>query len=164
MGRFTPCDNMLAVPCFRRSEVHHFMHFLSANLRELSNEDRVALSRLIVELLDRWRVEGSDQVAMLGLPADTAPRVLRRYHENTPLPNSPDVNERIDHLLGIADALRTSNPCSATADVIWLHSVNHRFDNRTPIEAMIRDGLGGLLAVRTHLDCAYDWHLSGSRY
>jgi hypothetical protein len=140
------------------------MHFLSANLRELDNDDRVALSRLIVELLDRWRVEGADQVALLGLPADTAPRVLRRYHENTPLPNSPEINERIDHLLGIADALRTSNPCSATADVIWLHSVNHRFDNRTPIEAMIRDGLGGLLAVRTHLDCAYDWHLSGSRY
>lgn len=140
------------------------MHFLSANLRELGNDDRVALSRLIVELLDRWRVEGSDQVSLLGLPPDTAPRVLRRYHENTPLPNVPEVNERIDHLLGIADALRTSNPCSATADVIWLHSVNHRFDNRTPIEAMIRDGLGGLLAVRTHLDCAYDWHLSGSRY
>ena len=140
------------------------MHFLSANLRELSNDDRVALSRLIVELLDRWRVEGNDQVAMLGLPADTAPRVLRRYRENTPLPNQPEINERIDHLLGIADALRTSNPCSATADVIWLHSVNHRFENRTPLEAMIRDGLGGLLAVRTHLDCAYDWHLSGSRY
>jgi hypothetical protein len=29
---------------------------------------------------------------------------------------------------------------------------------------MIQDGLGGLLAVRTHLDCAYGWHLSGSRY
>jgi len=140
------------------------MHFLSANLRELSNDDRVALSRLIVELLDRWRVEGADQVSLLGLPSETAPRVLRRYHENTPLPNSPEVNERIDHLLGISDALRTSNPCSATADVIWLHSVNHRFDNRTPIDAMIQDGLGGLLAVRTHLDCAYDWHLSGSRY
>jgi len=140
------------------------MHFLSANLRELSNDDRVELSRLIVELLDRWRVEGNDQVAMLGLPSDTAPRALRRYRENTPLPNSPEVNERIDHLLGIADALRTSNPCSATADVIWLHSVNHRFENRTPLDAMIHDGLGGLLAVRTHLDCAYDWHLSGSRY
>jgi hypothetical protein len=106
------------------------MHFLSANLRELSNDDRVALSRLIVELLDRWRVEGDDQVAMLGLPADTAPRALRRYRENTPLPNSPEVNERIDHLLGIADALRTSNPCSATADVIWLHSVNRSHDSR----------------------------------
>jgi hypothetical protein len=140
------------------------MHFLNANLRELSNDDRIALSRQIVELLDRWRLAGEDQVTLLGLPAGTAPRALRRYYENTALPNSPEINERIDHLLGIADALRTSNPCSATADVIWLHSVNHRFDNRTPLDAMIADGLAGLLAVRTHLDCAYDWHLSGSRY
>lgn len=137
---------------------------LDRNLRELSEAERVALSRTIVELLDHWGVSGSDQVTLLGLPPDTKARALRRYYENTPLPNSPDINERIDHLLGIADALRTSNPCSRTADVIWLHSINHRFENRMPIDAMIQDGLGGLLAVRTHLDCAYDWHLSGSRY
>jgi len=137
---------------------------LDLNLRTLSDEERVALSRTIVELLNRWGVQAEDQVTLLGLPPDTKPRALRRYYENTPLPNSPEINERIDHLLGIADALRTSNPCSATADVIWLHAINHRFDNRTPLDAMIRDGLGGLLAVRTHLDCAYDWHLSGSRY
>jgi hypothetical protein len=140
------------------------MHFLSANLRELSEEDRVALSRLVVELLDRWGVDGSDQITLLGLPAETKARALRRYYENTALPNTPDVNERIDHLLGIADALRTSNPCSATADVMWLHAINHRFDDRTPLDAMVQDGLGGMMAVRTHLDCAYDWHMSGSRY
>lgn len=137
---------------------------LDVNFRTLNEEERVQLSRTIVELLNRWGVQSEDQVTLLGLPSDTKPRALRRYYENTPLPNSPEINERIDHLLGIADALRTSNPCSATADVIWLHAINHRFDNRTPLDAMIRDGLGGLLAVRTHLDCAYDWHLSGSRY
>jgi hypothetical protein len=140
------------------------MHYLDLNLRELNDAERVALSRHVVELLDRWGVEGEHQIALLGLPPETKPRALRRYYENTALPNTPDVNERIDHLLGIADALRTSNPCSATADVIWLHAINHRFDRRTPLDAMVQDGLGGMLAVRTHLDCAYDWHLSGSRY
>lgn len=134
------------------------------NLRDLSEEERIALSRRIVELLDHWGVSDKDQITLLGLPPDTKPRFLRRYYENTPLPNSPEINERIDHLLGIADALRTSNPRSATADVIWLHSVNYRFENRMPLDAMIQDGIGGLLAVRTHLDCAYDWNLSGSRY
>ena len=110
------------------------------------------------------RPDGADKVTLLGLPPETQPRVLRRYYENTALPNSPEINERIDHLLGIADALRTSNPCNAAAGSIWLHSVNHRFENRTPLDAMIQDGMGGLLAVRTHLDCAYDWNLSGSRY
>ena len=134
------------------------------NLRELSEEQRVELSRAIVELLDRWGVDGRDQVSLLGLPEGTPPRALRRYRENMALPNSPDINERIDHLLGIADALRTSNPRNESADVIWLHSVNYRFDDRMPIDAMVQDGLAGLLAVRTHLDCAYDWNLSGSRY
>ena len=137
---------------------------LDLNLRELGTEERVALSRTIVELLDTWGVSGADKVTLLGLPADTKPRALRRYYENTALPNSADINERLDHLLGIADALRTSNPRNAAAGSIWLHSVNYRFDHRTPLAAMIQDGLGGLLAVRTHLDCAYDWNLSGSRY
>ena len=137
---------------------------LDLNLRELGEAERVTLSRAIVDLLNQWGVDGVDQVTLLGLPPDTKPRVLRRYYENTALPNSPGINERLDHLLGIADALRTSNPRNAAAGSIWLHSVNHRFDNRTPLDAMIQDGLGGLLAVRTHLDCAYDWNLSGSRY
>ena len=137
---------------------------LDLNLRELAEAERVALSRTIVELLNQWGVDSVEQIALLGLPSDTKPRFLRRFYENTALPNTPDINERIDHLLGIADALRTSNPCSAAAGSIWMHSVNYRFDNRTPLEAMIQDGLGGLLAVRTHWDCAYDWNLSGSRY
>lgn len=137
---------------------------LDINLRELDEAERAVLSRSIVELLNQWGVDGTDQVTLLGLPSDTKPRVLRRYYENTALPNTPDINERLDHLLGIADALRTSNPRNAAAGSIWLHSVNYRFDNRTPLDAMIQDGIGGLLAVRTHLDCAYDWNQSGSRY
>jgi hypothetical protein len=40
---------------------------------------------------------------------------------------------------------------------------NHRFDNRTPLVAMLEDGLDGIMAVRMHLDCAYDWHGSNSQ-
>jgi len=137
---------------------------LDINLRELDVAERAVLSRSIVELLNQWGVDDADQITLLGLPSDTKPRVLRRYYENTALPNTSDINERLDHLLGIADALRTSNPRNAAAGSIWLHSVNYRFDNRTPLDAMIQDGIGGLLAVRTHLDCAYDWNQSGSRY
>jgi hypothetical protein len=43
-----------------------------------------------------------------------------------------------------------------------MNKINHRFDNRTPLAAMLEDGLGGIIAVRTHLDCAYDWHISDS--
>ncbi|HLO27512.1 MAG TPA: antitoxin Xre/MbcA/ParS toxin-binding domain-containing protein, partial [Anaerolineales bacterium] len=63
--------------------------------------------------------------------------------------------ERIEHLVGIADALRTSYPRNAYMASIWMNRINHRFDNRTPLAAMLEDGLNGIIAVRTHLDCAY---------
>ena len=63
------------------------MHFLNTNLRELSDEHRIELSRDIVKLLDRWRVDGADQVTLLGLPAGTAPRSLR--HSPTYLKPGP---------------------------------------------------------------------------
>jgi hypothetical protein len=126
-------------------------------------DERVAIAHAVIGLLDTWRVEAHDQIRLLALPADTKPRQLRRYYENTPLPDDPAIWERVEHLIGIGDALRTSYPHNQHAGAIWLKRVNYRFDDRTPLAAMIEDGIAGILAVRTHLDCAYDWHISGSQ-
>lgn len=131
-------------------------------MQPLSHDDRIAIARAIISLLDEWGLEARDQIRLLALPPDTKPRQLRRYYENTPLPDEPLVRERVEHLLGIADALRTSYPHSRQAGAIWLNRVNYRFDDRTPLAAMLEDGIAGILAVRTHLDCAYDWNTSGS--
>ena len=121
------------------------------------------LARLIVTLFDSWEVRAEDQVALLGLPPETSTLVLRRYYENEPLPDEPAMNERVDHLLGIADALRTSYPHNAHMGAIWMNRRNNRFDNRTPLAVLLEDGLPGFFAIRTHLDCAYDWDISGSK-
>ena len=128
-----------------------------------SYEDRVQTARLIVALLDDWSVRPADQVVLLGLPADTPPRSLRRYRDDTPLPDDPGVMERVEHLVGIADALRTTFPRNAQMGTIWLHRRNNRFNDRTPLLAMIEDGIAGLVMVRAHLDCAWDWDQSGSK-
>ena len=125
-------------------------------------EDRVAFTRAIVHLLDSWSVNAADQVVLLALPAGTRPGAIRQFRQSTPFPEDAGVMERIEHLVGIADALRTSYPHNAYMGSIWMNRINHRFDNRTPLAAMLEDGLGGIMAVRTHLDCAYDWHISGS--
>ena len=129
----------------------------------LTYDDRVQLARLIVTLFDSWEVRAEDQVALLGLPPETSTLVLRRYYENEPLPDEPAMNERVDHLLGIADALRTSYPHNAHMGAIWMNRRNNRFDNRTPLAVLLEDGLPGFFAIRTHLDCAYDWDISGSK-
>jgi hypothetical protein len=131
-------------------------------MQKLDHEDRVTLTRAIVSLLDSWGVKAADQVSLLALPEGTRPGAMRQFRQSTPFPESAPVMERIEHLVGIADALRTSYPHNAHMGSIWMNQANHRFDNRTPLAAMIEDGLSGIIAVRTHLDCAYDWHISGS--
>ena len=37
---------------------------------------------------------------------------------------------------------------------------NRLFDQRTPLDVMLEDGLSGVVAVRVQLDCAYDWYTS----
>lgn len=124
-----------------------------------SLEDRVLLARLMMSLLDDWCVSDRDRIGLLGLPPQTRPRAMRRYAQDTPLPEGPEVMERVEHLIGIADALRTTYPHNARMGSIWLTTVNYRFDDRTPLDCMLEDGLAGLVAVRSHLDCAYSWYL-----
>lgn len=131
-------------------------------MEKMNLEDRVVFTRAIIHLLDSWGVNAANQVALLALPAGTRPGAIRQYRQSTPFPEDAGVMERIEHLIGIADALRTSYPHNAHMGSIWMNKVNHRFDNRTPLAAMLEDGLSGVIAVRSHLDCAYDWHISGS--
>jgi hypothetical protein len=126
------------------------------------NSERLELSRSILAHLDDWGADARQIIALLALPGTTKPRMLNRYREGAPLPEGAEIDERIGHLLGIAEALRTSFPLNRAAAGLWMKRVNPRFENRSPLEAMVDDGLNGLLAVRAHVDCAWDWHESGS--
>ena len=76
----------------------------------LTAQDRNNLGRIVVNLLDDWGLAAHQQLEVLALPEGTPKRMLRRYHEDTPLPDDPEVMLRVEHLLGIADALRTTYP------------------------------------------------------
>ncbi len=132
-------------------------------MHDSSYGERVELTRLIIALLDEWGVSAADQVRLLDLPTDIRPSRIRQFRHNTPLPEDASVMERVEHLAGIADALRTSYPRHPQMGTIWMNRANDRFDGRTPIAVMIADGLDGVVAVRAHLDCAFDWDLSGSK-
>ncbi len=126
-------------------------------MHEQSRDQRVELTRAIISLLDQWGVPAKDQLAILALPPGTRPGIIRQYRQNTPLPDDAQVAERIEHLIGIAEALRTSYPLNAAMNAVWMNSVNRRFDGRTPLAVMVEDGLSGVIAVRAHLDCTFDW-------
>ncbi|GMR19794.1 MAG: hypothetical protein BMS9Abin36_0389 [Gammaproteobacteria bacterium] len=129
-----------------------------SHISALSPRERKALTRVIMELLEDWKVKAKDQVSLLALPEGTKPRALKKYHKDEPLPDMEEVNERLSHLLGIADALHTSYPRNAMMGAYWLSLPNDRFSGRMPITVMLEDGLEGIIAVRAHLDCAWDWY------
>ena len=125
--------------------------------KAVSQKDRAALARGIMSILDKWGLCASDQASLLNLPDKTPTRMLRRYRDDTPLPDTKEVNERVEHIIGIADALRTSYPHNPSMGLVWMKQKNKRFQRRAPVSVMVEDGLDGIVAVRSHLDCAFDW-------
>ena len=126
----------------------------------LTSLDRIELGRMVINVLDGWGVGGADQVTMLAFPEGTPARKLQRYLDDTPLPDDPVILKRVEHLLGIADALRTTFPLNANIGLLWLKQPCKRLRKRRPIEIMVEDGLNGLITVRTHLDCSFAWRES----
>jgi len=129
-------------------------------MNQLTEQDRLDLGRLVINTLDEWGISSTDQVAILALPGKVSGRHLRRYQDDTPLPDDPDVLKRVEHLLGIADALRTTFPRNDKIAVIWLSQPCKRLRRRRPVDIMLEDGLSGLITVRTHLDCSFAWRES----
>ncbi len=131
-------------------------------MSDMSEEDRVAMTHVIVHILDSWGVTDSDQVTLLGLPQGTPSRMVRRFRQDTALPDTEAVMERVEHVAGIAEALRTTFPRNAQMGPHWMQEAHRRFDQRTPLATILEDGLSGLIAVRAHLDCAFAWEKSGA--
>ena len=128
----------------------------------LSEERQVFMTQKIMYSLVEWGLSASEQVTVLDLPEGTRTRKLRAFHENTPFPESPEVEYRVVRLLGIIDALRTSYPKNEQMGKRWMKTPHRRFQNKTPIEKMLEEGANGVTAVLAELDCTYAWDLSGS--
>lgn len=126
----------------------------------MNHDECVSLTRTIMSILDGWGLNGESIMAVLAIPKGIPLRALRRYRENTPFPNDAGVYERIEHIIGIADALRTTYPHNPPMGVLWLQQSNKRFADCPPLQVIVENGLKGLLEVRQHLDCSYDWHVN----
>lgn len=130
------------------------------DINNLTESERLLFSRAVMQLLADWEVTTVDQKVLLDLPKETRTRTLQRYRNDTPLPNTPNVMERVEHLLSIGDALLTTYPHNARMSTQWLNTPHRRFQNRAPLQVMIEGGKEGIVDVRAHLDCAYAWSLT----
>jgi hypothetical protein len=111
---------------------------------------RERLARMVVSLLDHWKLSPVDQAMLLGLSAQSRSTVAR-YRRGEPLADSADLLARAGHLLGIHKALRIMFPHDRDLVYRWVSAPNTRFGT-TPLEIMKRHGYEGILAVRRYLD------------
>ena len=113
----------------------------------------------VINYLDMWNISPKDIINILGL--DIKPRHLPQYRKmEKALPDTKETFDRIDHIVGIADALRTSYPFSEKMRISWLHKAHRRFAKKSPLSVILQEGIDGLMRVRIEVDCAYGWTIS----
>lgn len=132
----------------------------STDYQNMSHEECVSLAQSIMGILDSWGLTAKQLSFILDLPKGTPTRALRRYREDTPFPQDSSVYERVEHIVGITEALRTTYPHNPAMGALWMKRSNKKLDHVSPLQKIVTDGLDGLVAVRSYLDCAYDWKVN----
>lgn len=123
----------------------------------------IEISKHTLRILDEWGLNGKQIIEILALPDKIKSRHLERFRDGEPFPNDELIMSRIEHITGIADALRTSFPRNAQMGIIWMRTPHKRFQNHPPLQLLVDQGLSGLLQVRAELDCAFAWSESKSK-
>jgi hypothetical protein len=116
-------------------------------------EDRGALAKMVMVLLEHWKLSTEDQAALLGI-ATSNRAALSNYRSGKPIGTSRDQYERVGHLLGIHKNLRLLFPQNRELAYRWMTTRNKAFDNLTPVDVVKEWGFAGLLMVRGYLDRA----------
>ena len=125
-----------------------------------SMSDRLAITRGTMNLFESWGLQTEEMMALLNLQGKA--RHFARYRYNTPFPDEPGLMRRIEYLVRIDEALRTTYPTNPTMGKRWLRQRNHKFNRHSPLAMMMDDGERGLAYVLSRLDCTYAWEQSGS--
>jgi hypothetical protein len=125
-----------------------------------SMSDRLAITRGTMNLFESWGLHTEEMMALLNLQGKA--RHFAQYRYSTPFPDEPGLMRRIEYLVRIDEALRTTYPTNPTMGKRWLRQRNHKFNRHSPLAMMLGDGERGLAYVLSRLDCTYAWEQSGS--
>ncbi|PVV10652.1 MAG: hypothetical protein B6D72_12010 [gamma proteobacterium symbiont of Ctena orbiculata] len=113
-----------------------------------------------MNMFESWGLQAEEIMALLDMQGKA--RHLSQYRYNKPLPDSPDIMRRVEYLVRIDDALRTTYPTNPNMGKRWLRQRNHKFNRHSPLSMMIGDGEQGMIYVLSRLDCTFAWDQSGS--
>jgi hypothetical protein len=114
-------------------------------------EAAAAVVQMVARLFDHWRLDASDQAALLGQPVGSSCSLSG--HE---IVASNETVERMGHLLAIHSKLRTLFPANRELAYAWMSTGSKAFDGLTPVAVVRAQGLVGLHALRVYLNRAID--------
>lgn len=130
-------------------------------MTDFSGAQMQALTHAVLDCMDEWKISAEEILVLLGLSDAIRPRQLNAYRNgDRAFPAEADVLQRIDHITGITDALRTTFPFSNQMRVMWLQKPHRRFQKRTPLAVMLDEGTNGLQKVRVEVDCTYGYAIN----
>ena len=129
-------------------------------MNDYTEEEFMYITKTVMKVLDSWNLSTEQTVQILGLSKQTRKRELDKYRTLKAFPNNNSITLRLSHIMGISDALRTTFPRNINMGEKWLKTKHRRFENLTPLEVIINEGVNGLSKVRSELDCTFAWNVS----
>ena len=132
-------------------------------MSEARPDSRLVLTKATMNILDSWKLDADQMRVVLGLPDNCRARSFQKFRSHEPFPVGADIDRRMDYLLKIAGALRTTYPTNPSMGGRWLRQ-KHRRLGRPPLALLLEGGEDGLVAVLAELDCTFSWDLSGSTH
>lgn len=130
--------------------------------KDYSKEEMASLTQGVMAYLDSWKLSAEQMMVILGIEDAAKKRHLNSFRlGDKPFPETEHLMTRLDHIIGIADALRTTFPFSDKMRLMWLRKPHRRFKKNTPLAVIMGDDSpNGLLKVRMEVDCAYGYAIS----
>lgn len=129
--------------------------------KKFNNEEMVSITKTVMRYLDTWKLTSEGIVSVLGMDKKIRTRHLQAFRAGSKtLLQDKETMQRVEHVAGIVEALRTAYPMNDAIRVQWLHKPCRRFQGKTPLSVIMEEGINGLIKVRIEVDCAYGWHLS----
>ena len=129
---------------------------------EYSHDALRFLTQGVMQVVDSWELTPTEIITLLGLSALSNKRQLESFRKGDKVfPETTEILIRVDHIIGIADGLRTTYPLNEQMGQIWLRKSHRRFNRSSPLSVMLNDiSPNGLLKIRMEVDCNYAYAIS----
>ncbi|RUA06281.1 MAG: DUF2384 domain-containing protein [Gammaproteobacteria bacterium] len=123
----------------------------------MTNKQKNQLTFRLMQVMENWKLEDVDQLALLGLTDTLKPRHLYLYRRgDKAFDFDQSVINRSEMIMGIHEALGTTYPTNREYASIWLKRSVKKFKQKAPLELML-SGETGMKRVWHFLDCTQGW-------